>query len=53
MTRIFTDHQERWLTGIALLSLVGFIGWMDNFFVMWAFLGVIYIFAFYGSNETL
>ena len=26
MTRIFTDYQERWLTGIALLALVGFIG---------------------------
>ena len=51
MTRIFTDHQERWLTGIALLILVGFIGWMDNFFVMWAFLGVIYIFAFYEAMK--
>ena len=51
MTRIFTDHQERWLTGIALLALVGFIGWMDSFFVMWAFLGVIYIFAFYEAMK--
>ena len=47
MTKIFTDHQERWLTGIGLLALVGLIGWIDNFFVMWAFLGVIYIFAFH------
>ncbi len=45
--KIFTDHQERWLTGLGLLALVGLIGWMDNFFVMWLFLGVIYIFAFY------
>jgi len=51
MTKIFTDHQERWLTGIALLALVGFIGWIDNFFVMWAFLGVIYIFAFYEAMK--
>jgi phosphatidate cytidylyltransferase len=51
MTRIFTDHQERWLTGIGLLAVVGFIGWMDNFFVMWAFLGVIYIFAFYEAMK--
>jgi len=51
MTKIFTDHQERWLTGIALLALVGFIGWIDSFFVMWAFLGVIYIFAFYEAMK--
>ena len=51
MTRIFTDHQERWLTGIALLALVGFIGWIDSFFIMWSFLGVIYIFAFYEAMK--
>ncbi len=51
MTRIFTDHQERWLTGIGLLVLVGFIGWVDSFFVMWTFLGVIYIFAFYEAMK--
>jgi phosphatidate cytidylyltransferase len=51
MTRIFIDHQERWLTGIALLALVGFIGWIDSFFVMWSFLGVIYIFAFYEAMK--
>ncbi|MCB4743627.1 MAG: phosphatidate cytidylyltransferase [Sulfurovum sp.] len=47
MTRIFADHQERWFTGIGLLVVIGFIGWIDNFFIMWAFLGTIYIFAFY------
>jgi len=51
MTKIFTDHQERWLTGIGLLALVGLIGWIDNFFVMWAFLGVIYIFAFHEAMK--
>jgi len=51
MTKIFTDYQERWLTGIGLLALVGFIGWVDSFFVMWAFLGVIYIFAFYEAMK--
>ncbi|NIA03691.1 MAG: phosphatidate cytidylyltransferase [Nitrospirae bacterium] len=51
MTKIFTDYQERWLTGIGLLALVGFIGWIDSFFVMWAFLGVIYIFAFYEAMK--
>jgi len=51
MTKIFTDYQERWLTGIGLLALVGFIGWVDNFFVMWLFLGTIYMFAFYEAMK--
>jgi phosphatidate cytidylyltransferase len=51
MTKIFTDHTERWLTGIGLLTLVGFIGWIDSFFVMWVFLGVIYMFAFYEAMK--
>ncbi len=51
MTKIFTDHQERWMTGIGLLALVGFIGWIDSFFVMWLFLGAIYIFAFYEAMK--
>jgi len=51
MTKIFTDYQERWLTGIGLLALVGFIGWIDSFFVMWVFLGVIYMFAFYEAMK--
>ncbi|RRS32220.1 MAG: CDP-diglyceride synthetase [Epsilonproteobacteria bacterium (ex Lamellibrachia satsuma)] len=51
MTKIFTDYQERWLTGIGLLVLVGLIGWINNFFVMWAFLGVIYMFAFYEAMK--
>ena len=51
MTKFFTDHQERWLTGLGLLALVGFIGWVDSFFVMWLFLGTIYIFAFYEAMK--
>ncbi len=51
MKRLFTDHQERWLTGIALLATVGLIGWIDNFFIMWSFLGLVYIFAFYEAMQ--
>ena len=51
MTKLITDYQARWITGIALLALVGFIGWIDNFFIMWSFLGVIYIFAFYEAMQ--
>jgi len=51
MTKLITDYQARWITGIALLALVGFIGWIDNFFIMWSFLGIIYIFAFYEAMQ--
>ncbi|MEA3491410.1 MAG: phosphatidate cytidylyltransferase [Campylobacterota bacterium] len=51
MTKLFTDYQARWITGIALLALVGVIGWIDNFFIMWSFLGVIYMFAFYEAMK--
>ncbi len=46
-----TSLQQRIITGIGLLTLVGFIGWIDNFLMMWAFLGVIYIFAFYEAMK--
>jgi len=51
MTETLTNYQKRWLTAIGLLGLVGFIGWIDNFFTMWLFLGVIYIFAFYEAMK--
>ena len=41
-----TSFQQRVLTGIIMLAMVAFIGWMDNFFLMWTFLGLIYITAF-------
>lgn len=51
MKRLFTDYQERWMTGLALLGLVSLIGVIDNLFVMWLFLGIIYIFAFYEAMK--
>jgi phosphatidate cytidylyltransferase len=46
-----SSFQQRVTTGIGLLLLVALIGWIDNFFIMWAFLGVIYIFAFYEAMK--
>jgi phosphatidate cytidylyltransferase len=46
-----SSFQQRLITGIGLLLLVGFIGWIDNFLMMWSFLGVIYIFAFYEAMK--
>ena len=51
MSKVLTNLQQRWLTGIGLLGLVGVIGWIDEFYVMWAFLGLIYIFAFYHKSK--
>ena len=51
MTKFITDHQERFLTGIGLFVLVGLIGWIDNFFVMWIFLGTVYILAFHEAMK--
>jgi len=51
MLNHLSSLQQRVITGVALLALVGFIGWMDNFFLMWAFLGLIYIFAFYEAMK--
>jgi len=51
MLQNLTSLQQRVITGIAMLATVGFIGWMDNFFLMWAFLGAIYMFSFYEAMK--
>jgi len=43
---IFAD-KERFVTGAALVAVVVAVGLIDNFFLTWLFLGVIYLFAFY------
>jgi phosphatidate cytidylyltransferase len=42
---LFSD-KERVVTGIVLLAAVLLVGLIDNFFVMWLFLGVVYLLAF-------
>ncbi len=43
---ILKDSKERIITGIALLFVVLVVGLIDNFFVMWLFLGAVYLLAF-------
>ncbi|WP_456451517.1 phosphatidate cytidylyltransferase [Hydrogenimonas sp.] len=43
---IFAD-KERFLTGAVLVAVVVAVGLIDNFFLTWLFLGIVYIFAFY------
>lgn len=51
MLENLTEFQKRVATGIGLIALVGLIGWIDSFFLMWAFLGLVYIFAFFEAMK--
>ncbi|MBW6488317.1 phosphatidate cytidylyltransferase [Sulfurimonas sp.] len=43
---IFTSSKERVTTGLVLVAAVLLIGIINNFFLMWLFLGTVYILAF-------
>ena len=51
MLKNLTSLQQRVATAIALLGLVGLVGWIDNFFIVWAFLGGIYMLAFHEAMK--
>jgi len=40
------SSKERVITGLALVAVVLIIGFVDNFFLMWAVLGAVYLVAF-------
>lgn len=46
MMEIFENNRERIITGFALLGAVLLIGIIDNFFIIWLILGLVYIIAF-------
>jgi len=48
---MFGSHSERIYTGLGLAFAVLFIGWLDNFFLMWVFFGAIYLLAFKEANK--
>lgn len=43
--------RERIVTGLALLGVVGLIAFIDNFFLTWLLLGVVYMLAFYEATR--
>lgn len=49
-TKIYTDHKERIDTAVVLLAAVILIGMFNNFFLIWAVLGLIYMVAFREAN---
>ncbi|MCF6339527.1 MAG: phosphatidate cytidylyltransferase [Sulfurimonas sp.] len=48
---IFKSSKERVITGLALLVAILIVGLIDNFFLMWFVLGVIYIVAFQEAQK--
>ena len=50
LTKIYTEHKERIDTAVVLLAAVILIGIFNNFFLIWATLGVIYLVAFREAN---
>ena len=48
--KFITDNRERWITGLALLVVTLTVGYIDNKFLMWLFLGTFYLVGF---NEAV
>ncbi len=44
-----SELTKRILTATLLIALVVLVAWIDNYYLTWAFLGVIYLFGFYES----
>jgi len=42
--------KDRIVTGLALIVGVAGVGYVDNFYLTWLVLGVVYLFAFYEAN---
>lgn len=48
--RFIIDNRDRWITGFILLGVVISVGVIDNYTLLWAFLGIFYIIGF---NEAM
>ena len=44
---IVSENKTRFLTGAVHVAVVVSIGLIDNFFLIWLFLGIVYLFSFY------
>jgi len=53
MFNIIKENSQRFVTGTILLAVVVAVGLIDNYFLTWAFFGVIYMFAFYETLKLL
>ena len=48
---VFSGAKDRVVTGLVLVGAVLLIGIVDNFFLMWLFLGAVYLLAFKEANK--
>jgi len=44
--KFITDNKERWITGVALLLVTLFVGYLDSKIIMWLYLGAFYLVGF-------
>ncbi len=47
MPKAIFSNPKRWITAGVILAVVVAVGAVNNFFVMWAFLGLLFLFAFH------
>jgi len=45
--KIIKENPQRWLTAAVMLAVVAVVGIFNSFFLIWAFLGVLYLFSFH------
>lgn len=48
---IYNSQKDRVLTGFSMLAFGILIAFVDNLFVTWSVLGVVYLFAFYEAMK--
>jgi len=53
MLNIIQENKQRFTTGVVLVLAVLFLGAIANYFIIWLFLGIVYLFAFKESMELL
>jgi len=48
---VFSVSKERVVTSLVLFFIILFVGYIDNFFLMWLILGAVYLLAFKEANR--
>jgi phosphatidate cytidylyltransferase len=49
--KIIRENPQRWGTAVAIIAVVALVALLNNYFLIWAFLGVIYIFSFHEAMK--
>ena len=51
LKKIYIDHKARIDTAVMMLAVIGLVGYINNFFLVWLLLGGLYLVAFYEANQ--